>query len=178
MDDAERRIVHAAADGELGPTFAGVWREDALLIVAVTREPAAMAEELARIAPGASVTVVLHEHSYAELERLADEVFAEIQRQGAEWASLSVDVTGNAVDVGVADLDAPAVQALMRRFAGRPVVWGVEEIYAASRMASSSRSIESRSSAELSTRRTSAGVIPTRSAVSRNGVGAPPPLMP
>ena len=175
---AEQPILRAAGNGDLGTTFAGVWRDNDLLVVAVTREPAAMAAELERISPEAQVTIVLHEHSQAELERLADEVFAEIQRQGARMASLGVDVTGNRVDVMFPDLAAPAVQAVMRRFAGRPVVWDEGEIYAASRMASSSRSIESRSSAELSTRRTSAGVIPTRSAVSRNGVGAPPPLMP
>jgi hypothetical protein len=178
MDDAALPIIRAGNGGKLGPTFAGLWREDDLLVVAVTSQPAEMLDRLTQLAPDARVTVVLHEHSYAALERLFEEVVAEDERLSAGAHAIGIDETVNCVVVGLPDLTTPPARALIERFAGRPVRFEDEEIYAASRMASSSRSIESRSSAELSTRRTSAGVIPTRSAVSRNGVGDPPPLMP
>jgi hypothetical protein len=178
MDDAALPIIRAGNGGELGSTFAGLWREDDLLVVAVTSQPAAMLDRLAQMAPEARVTVVLYEHSHAELERLFEEVIAEDERLSAQAAAIGIVETENCVVVGLPDLTTAPARALIARFEGRPVRFEEEEVYAASRMASSSRSIESRSSAELSTRRTSAGVIPTRSAVSRNGVGEPPPLMP
>jgi NAD(P)-dependent dehydrogenase (short-subunit alcohol dehydrogenase family) len=116
-------LAQAIQDGLLGGEYAGRWRENGTLVVAVTANPDAATEKLKAVAPSAPVRVVVHEHSLADLEALRDDVLAEADRCGAPWSAGDVDVVLNRVEVMLADLGLPASLRLRERFAGAPVVW-------------------------------------------------------
>jgi hypothetical protein len=130
--EAQDLITNAVRRNDLDGRFAGIWVEDdeRVLVIAVTADAEEIKRELRAIASTA-MRVVAVEHSYRELDALAEAILSEAERLGVRWSAVGVDECANRVNVMLEDLGAPASHTLRRHFEGRPIDWEEGTVVAA-----------------------------------------------
>jgi hypothetical protein len=127
----QRAFWSAARDavrtGPLADRFAGTWRRDGTLHIAIAAGdgPITLPEVL-----GPGITIWLVRYSAAELHALCSQVEALCDAEGLERTYVTHRVEENDVEACVPDLADPAVERVQARLTGRPVVWTEGTVYA------------------------------------------------
>jgi len=124
LEERLTRLTVAIRTGLLQQTYAGCWQDgDGTLVVAVTTDPDGATRRLRKISPQARFRVVTAEHSFAELETLAEAIWQKGDRIHAPVVATGIDEKANRVTVTLERVDAPSSQALREQFASQPVDW-------------------------------------------------------